>query len=703
MDSLYARLNEVTKKALRENLETNREKAFLSRELVTLQSARGFQGTLEQTEFRGVNRKELDSIFEKNEVNSLRRLLHALPARGEKLSETGFDFTEADAADYLCVDSPEIFEQMKAEVAEVFTMAVDTETDSLDALSCGLVGLCLAVSETKGYYIPLAHTDDMGLPQKNFDFRAVRDWFLSLWKDDRRMWVFHNAKFDLHVLERVFEFSAFPAKISDSLLAAWMISPGGQSYSLDEQVKMRFHHEMIPIGSLIGRGKNQISFARVPVKDAFPYGAEDAVYTLRLWNVLAGELEKEEMTALYRSLEMPVLETLLEMERAGVSVDVNVLKSLSEEIRARLLQIEKNIYEEAGREFNIGSTQQLAEVFFDDLKLPVIKKTQTGRSTDSAVLEELSNVAPHPIVFEVMEFRELKKLVSTYVDVLPTLVNSRTGRIHTSFLQWGTATGRLSSREPNLQNIPIRTVFGKKVRAAFVPAGPDSVLLSADYSQIELRMLAHLSRDENLIQAYREGKDIHAETASAIYGVPMSSVTADMRRDAKVVNFGVLYGMTAFRLARDLKISRTEASRFIEGYFGAYQGVRRFIDDTVAFAHAHGYAETLSGRRRFIPGIDSSDRTECQMAERMAVNTPVQGSAADLIKMAMIRIHSRIRSEKLPLRMILQVHDELLFECPKSEAEVLGALVREEMENALTLEVPLTVSVGFGKNWLEAH
>lgn len=302
-----------------------------------------------------------------------------------------------------------------------------------------------------------------------------------------------------------------------------------------------------------------------------------------------------------------------------------------------------------------------------------------------------------------MEYREIKKLQSTYLSVLPELVNPETKRIHTSFIQWGTATGRLSSREPNLQNIPIRTEAGKKIRAAFVPQKKDDLILSVDYSQIELRMLAHLSGDEKLIAAYNHGADIHTQTAAAIFNVPLSEVTQDHRRDAKIVNFGVLYGMTAFRLARDLKISRTRAKEFIDDYFSLYQGVQQFIDKTVAFAHENGYVETLTGRRRYIPGIDSHDRTECQMAERMAVNTPVQGSAADLIKMAMIRIANRIEKEKLPLKMILQVHDELVFECPKSEVESLSLMVKEEMESAMSLSVPLIASVGYGSNWLRAH
>jgi DNA polymerase-1 len=353
-----------------------------------------------------------------------------------------------------------------------------------------------------------------------------------------------------------------------------------------------------------------------------------------------------------------------------------------------------------GEAFNLNSPKQLGAVLFDKLGLPTIKKTSTGYSTDAATLEELRGI--HPIVESVITYRELSKLLNTYVEVLPTLVDANTGRVHTSFMQTGTATGRLSSRDPNLQNIPIRTVEGKRVRAAFV-AKPGHVLLSADYSQIELRMLAHLTNDPNLCEAYRAGEDIHASTAMAIFGVSRSQVTSDMRRQAKVVNFGVLYGMTAFRLARDLGIERSAAKTFIDGYFGLYSTVKDWIDAVVQQARTEGAVHTISGRRRVIPGIGSGDHTERQMAERMAVNSPVQGSAADLIKIAMVRLHRRIQNEQLPLKILLQVHDELVLECPETEASRLALVVKQEMEQAFVLRVPLVAEVGIGSNWLIAH
>ena len=750
MDNLYANLDKITKKGLHDNLENNREKAFLSRELVTLQTKRAFSGNLDALEYNGLHVDTLAQMFKDHEINSLLRLLEKVPSKtgfvrdgdpnnaGAKGAEgtgnstgavvEGADFAVDVPPPYICVDTEEIFEQMKAEFTASSLIGVDTETDGLDPMQCNLVGICLASAGNdgkvaKGYYIPIAHTDEIGFPLPaskggNFDFNKAKEWFCAFFADATpaadndtgtvpgnktpRAFVFHNAKFDLHVLARAFKIPQAvidKANIVDTLIAAWMLSPGQSGLGLDNQVMQRLQHEMIPIENLIGRGKNQITFNRVPVKDATEYGAEDAVYTLRLWEPLRRELEKLDYVKYFFAQEMPLLKVLYQMESVGVAIDVPALKALEQELARRIENLEKEICDMAGVEFNIGSPKQLGDVLFDTLGLPEIKK----RSTDAVVLEELSFKAPHPIVFAVIEYRELKKMQSTYISVLPTLINPDTRRIHTSFIQWGTATGRLSSRDPNLQNIPVRSDLGKKIRAAFIPQSKDNVILAVDYSQIELRMLAHLSGDAALIESYKEGIDIHARTAAAIYGVDLDAVTSDMRRDAKVVNFGVLYGMTAFRLSRDLKIPMSQAKDFITGYFDMYQGVQQYIEDTKAAAHRDGYVETLSGRRRYIAGIDSSDRMESQMAERMAVNTPVQGSAADLIKIAMIRIQKRINEENLPLKMMLQVHDELVFECPRDQVEAMAQMVKSEMEGAMQLKVPLVASVGYGENWLVAH
>lgn len=737
MDNIYANIDNIKKKGLHDNLANNKEQAFLSRELVTLQTKRAFSGSLDALEYNGIHVDTLAEMFKEHEINSLLRLLENIPSKTGFVKGEGSDSASAvDGADaevvradfdlpkdvpptYICVDSNEVFEQMKAEFSASNLIGVDTETDGLDPMQCNIVGLCLAAVDptedsaensaatvSKGYYIPLNHTDEIGFPlpagkNGNFDVNLVKNWFVEFW-DEKHTFVFHNAKFDLHVLARAFGLSIAQiekANIVDTLIAAWMLSPGATGLGLDNMVMQKLQHEMIPIENLIGRGKNQITFNRTRVPEATEYGAEDAVYTLRLWAPLQKELQKLDYEKYFFNQEMPLLKVLFQMESEGIAIDVPTLKRLEQELQRRIENLEKEICDMAGCEFNIGSPKQLGEVLFDTLGLPEIKK----RSTDAAVLEELSFKTAHPIVFSIIEYRELKKMQSTYISVLPTLVNPETKRIHTSFIQWGTATGRLSSRDPNLQNIPVRSDLGKKIRAAFVPQNPDNVILAVDYSQIELRMLAHLSGDQALIDSYKNEIDIHARTAAAIYGVPLENVTSDMRRDAKVVNFGVLYGMTAFRLSRDLKIPMGQAKDFITGYFDMYQGVQDFIESTKATAHRDGYVETLTGRRRYIAGIDSSDRMESQMAERMAVNTPVQGSAADLIKIAMIRIQKRINEEKLPLRMMLQVHDELVFECPKDRVEELSAMVKSEMENAMQLQVPLVASVGFGENWLIAH
>lgn len=725
MDNIYANIDNIKKKGLHDNLANNKEQAFLSRELVTLQTKRAFNGSLDALEYNGVHVDTLAEMFKEHEINSLLRLLENIPSKtgfvksdeetvATEVVRADFDLPKDIQPTYICVDSAEIFEQMKAEFEAAPLIGVDTETDGLDPMQCGLAGLCLAAEEGKGYYIPLNHHDEIGFPLPvakggNFDINVVKEWFVELFgavnsgcERTPRSFVFHNAKFDLHVLARAFGLTQQQidnANIIDTLIAAWMLSPGENGLGLDNQVMQKLQHEMIPIENLIGRGKNQITFDRTPIAAATEYGAEDAVYTLRLWAPLQKQLQKYDYEKYFYQQEMPLLKVLYQMETVGIAVNVPSLKTLEFDLQRRIENLEKEICDMAGCEFNIGSPKQLAEVMFDTLGLREVKK----RSTDAAVLEELFYETASPFVASVIEYRELKKMQSTYVSVLPTLVNPETKRIHTSFIQWGTATGRLSSRDPNLQNIPVRSDLGKKIRAAFVPQNPDNVILAVDYSQIELRMLAHLSGDEALIDSYRNNIDIHARTAAAIYGVPLENVTSDMRRDAKVVNFGVLYGMTAFRLSRDLKIPMGQAKDFITGYFDMYQGVQNFIDSTKACAHRDGYVETLSGRRRYIAGIDSSDRMESQMAERMAVNTPVQGSAADLIKIAMIRIQKRINDEQLPLRMMLQVHDELVFECPKDQVDTLAAMVKSEMENAMQLQVPLVASVGFGENWLIAH
>jgi len=706
LDAIYANLDQITKKGLHQNLSENREKAYLSRELVTLQSSHDFGITLGELVFKGVRRKTLQKMFTEHEMRSLVRQVESVPdseAEGQADLFGHIDglpnaaLVQAPKPDYILVNSPEALLQLGQELASVKKIALDTETDSLIGWKANLVGICLAHEENKGYYIPVAHTLENGLSTHG---DLIKAFLHKLCSDPTRSLIFHNAKYDLQVLTNYGV--SVSTIVMDSMLGSWVLDPGQPSFGLDDQVRRRLGHEMIPIEKLIGKGKAQTLFSDVPLETACEYGAEDAVYTLQLWNSLEPQLREHNLLHVLETQEIPLLPCLADIEREGICIDGPELEHIRIELSARMAEYEKNILLAAGEEnLNINSTKQLGAILFDKLGLPVIKKTSTGYSTDASVLEELRGI--HPIITDIIGYREVGKLLNTYVEVLPTLVDSGTGRVHTSYLQTGTATGRLSSRDPNLQNIPIRTVEGKRIRAAFVARSSDWILLSADYSQIELRMLAHLSNDPELCKAYREGKDIHASTAASIFNVPLTEVTGEQRRQAKVVNFGVLYGMTAFRLARDLVIERSAAKTFIDGYFGLYAQVRDWVDATVQQARIDGAVHTITGRRRVIQGIGSHDHTERQMAERMAVNSPVQGSAADLIKIAMISLHKRIITDKLPLKLLLQVHDELVLECPREFADEAAKIVKAEMENAFALRVPLIAEVGMGKNWLEAH
>ena len=483
------------------------------------------------------------------------------------------------------------------------------------------------------------------------------------------------------------------------MIAAFLCNSGSREISLDDLAQKHFGHTMIPITELIGKGKAQKSFAETPQDKACEYGAEDADYTLQLWNHYAKELTQKNQNSLFNTIEMPLLPVLAAMEAKGVIINVAGLGDLSVDLQKEIERLELEIHGLAGRAFNIASPTQLQAILFEDLGLKGGKKTKTGYSTDASVLEKLEDA--HPIVRAILDYREVTKLRSTYVETLPTLINPESGRVHTTYSQVIAATGRLSSINPNLQNIPIRSELGKKIRKCFV-AAPGKVLLCADYSQIELRMLAHLSGDPALTQAYRDGVDIHARTAAALYGVPEQAVTAEMRRASKVVNFGVLYGMGAHRLSGQLKITYGEAKRFIENYFATFSSVESYLAKTVEGGRRLGYVETLGGRRRYLPDLNSDNRAFKENAERIAGNTPIQGSAADLIKVAMIRIHERLEKGSLPCTMLLQVHDELVFEVDEDRVEEAAALVKHEMEHAMELTVPLVADIGYGKDWVEA-
>ncbi|MDR2517550.1 MAG: DNA polymerase I [Spirochaetaceae bacterium] len=578
-------------------------------------------------------------------------------------------------------------------------IAFDFETDGLDAWNAKPIGISLAVKSKEAVYVPVvSHRGTRAGGMDNAPFiepGRVRDLLLPLFADPDMTIIAHNAKFDYKV-SRGWGVPRWDCRIWDTMVAAWVDDSDRGNYSLDFLAALHFDYNALAYNDVVPRGW---TFEQVDLETAVRYSAEDADLCFRMKTMLEKRLAAPGAAALFYNLEMPLLPVLAEMEGVGIKIDPAALEKYGIELAGELKEIERKAYDMVGHTFNLGSTKQLQEVLFRERKLIPGKKTKTGYSTDVAVLEELARVDPVPAL--ILRHRTLAKLKSTYVDTLAAQAG-KNQRIHTNFVQTGTATGRLSSREPNLQNIPIRDEEGRRIRAAFI-AEADHVLISADYSQIELVVLAHLSGDENLITAFQEGKDVHSRTASLIFGIRESDIDGNQRRIAKTINFGVMYGMSAYRLASELGISRAEATEFIAAYFRTYAGVKRLVGELIKKTEETGYASTILGRRRYIRAINSRNKTEKAAAERVAVNTPIQGSAADIVKTAMLKLDRRLAETASPARLLLQVHDELILECPKNGAEEAALLVRNVMENAVTLSVPLRVSVETGKRWGDFH
>jgi DNA polymerase-1 len=589
-------------------------------------------------------------------------------------------------------------------------LALDFETDSLDAWNARPIGISLALKPKEAYYVPVAPhgrkaadsadggpgaAEAGGELSPFLDPEKVRALLVPLFADPAMTIAAHNAKFDYKV-SRGWGAARWQCKIWDTMVAAWLADPERNNYSLDSLASYTFDYSPTAYFDIVPKGG---TFDMVPLETAARYSAEDADLCMRMMRYLEPLLKKAEALALFENLEMPLLPILAEMEGEGIKIEPKVLIDYGRELSVELEHIQDETWRTVGHEFNLSSTKQLQEVLFVERKLTPGKKTKTGYSTDAAALEELALQDPVPAL--ILRYRTLAKLKSTYVDTLADMADKE-GRLHTNFVQTGTATGRLSSREPNLQNIPIRAEEGRRIREAFI-ARPGFSLISADYSQIELVVLAHLSEDKNLIAAFKEGKDVHARTAALIFGIDESEVKGEQRRIAKTINFGVMYGMSAFRLANELDISRTDAANFITAYFTTYAGVSRFIGDLIKKTEETGYASTILGRRRYIPTINSRNKTEKAAAERIAVNTPIQGSAADIVKTAMLNLDKRLAAEQSPARLLLQVHDELILECPREAARAASALVKAEMEQAVSLRIPLRVSVETGARWGSFH
>jgi len=722
LDAILANAERIAGKRAREAVLQHADLARLSRELVTIRRDVPVALDLEALRVRPPDVPRLTELFTELEFRSLIPKLASLqvagagapaPAapRAPVVAAVPAPATAAPGAlaavtaEPTIVDDPAALAAVVAECRRAPLVALDTETTSLDPMRAALVGMSLAGAPGRSWYLPFAHVAPDGelaggVPPRNLPplasdaLRPLR----ALLADPAVPKAGHNVKYDWLVLRRAGVDLAGVAY--DSMLASFVLDPGRRSHAIDELASERLSLRMRTYQELVGRGRAERSFAAVPLADAARYCAADSETVLRLRDAFRPELEDHQLVRLLETIEVPLIPVLVEMEWHGVLVDLERLGEIARAFTHELAELEQTIYRVAGAEFNINSTPQLRHVLFEKHQLPVLKRTKTGASTDYDVLEQLAAMG-HEVPRLLIEYRELSKLKSTYVDALPGFINPATGRIHTSFNQTGAATGRLSSSEPNLQNIPVRTPRGETIRRAFV-APPGAVLVTADYSQIELRLLAHLSGDPAFVQAFEQGGDIHRQTAAIIFGVPQDQVTAEMRARAKTINFGTIYGQGSFALSRQLGITQDEAKEFIREYFARFAGVRAWLDRTVAEARQRGYVETLFGRRRYIPELKDRNFNIRAFGERTATNSPLQGSAADLIKIAMIGIAGALTAGGLASRMILQVHDELVLEVPEPEQEPATELVKRHMETAASLRVPLVVSIGVGRNWVDA-
>ena len=622
--------------------------------------------------------------------------LFAAPGTGsvsEAEIASGFKTIKTTNHFYQKIDTPLSRKLLLKKLMQQTSVCFDTETTGLKALEVELIGIAFSYEIGKGYYV--------SLPENQEETKVILDEFRLFFENEKIEKIGHNLKYDLKVLSN-YSINV-KGKLFDTMIAHYLINPD-MRHNMDMLAETYLNYQPVSITELIGKkGKNQLSMREIPLKDQIEYAVEDADITLQLKNHFTKELESGNVTKLFNDVELPLVSVLTAMEIEGININVDFLKELSIVLTADITRLEKGIYEQAGEEFNIASPKQLGIVLFENMKLVVKpKKTKTGQySTAEDVLSYLAK--DHQIIRDIQEYRQYKKLQSTYVDALPNEVNLKTGRIHTEYMQAVAATGRLSSNSPNLQNIPIRTKRGQEVRKSFIPRDNNHVLLAADYSQIELRIIAALSQEENMMTAFKNGEDIHASTAAKVFNVDIKEVTRAQRSNAKTVNFGIVYGVSAFGLSNQTDLKRSEAKELIDTYYETYPKLKAYMSAQVDFAREHGYVETVLGRRRYLKDINSRNAMVRSGAERNAVNAPIQGSAADIIKLAMINIHKRFKKENFKSKMLLQVHDELVFDAHKEEVEIIKPIIKYEMENAFKMAVPLDVEVGLGSNWLEAH
>ena len=697
--------DELTPK-MKQNVQAFAEQLPITRQLVTLRRDVPLSFTLEDCRLNPIRIDDALPIFDELGFGRLKTTLLNLASPGVDVPDGSVSAgtpapqdappIEADAGPhkYDCIDTPAKLRRLAKALGKQRIFAFDTETTGLNPVRSELVGLSFCYKAGEACYVPVRAAMGPALPVDE-----VVEQLKDVFENPKIHKIGQNLKYDMVVVRQV---GIRVAGVHfDTMIASALLDPLRSSHGLDALSRTLLGHRMIPITDLIGKGKNQITIDQVDSSVVSEYACEDADYTWRLYEHFQPQIDGGDFATLFSETEMPLVEVLATMEHNGIALDSPLLNKLSATIATRMVELTDEVHKAAGYAFNIDSTKQLAVVLFDEQELPVIRKTKTGRSTDADTLHALVEQTDNKIPTLVLEYRELAKLKNTYTDTLPKMVCERTGRIHAGFHQTGAVTGRLSSSDPNLQNIPIRTATGKRIREAFVAGDADRVLLTADYSQVELRLLAHFCQDKTLMAAFKEGQDIHRAVAAKINGVELAEVTSEQRSAAKAVNFGIIYGQTAFGLARGLGIGVGEAKAFIDTYFSQYSGIRQFIDQCIDDAKRTGYAQTILGRRRPVEGLTSRNRNVVSAAERVAVNTVVQGSAADLIKRAMVDIHRELDNGAHDAQMLLQVHDELVFEVPRAQLEPISAMVRDKMENALPLTVPVVVDVAWGSTWAE--
>ena len=711
LDEIYAHLDEVENR-WKTKLEAGKDSAYMSKDLATIHTDLPIKLDLEHARADQFDSESLTAFFQELEFRTLTKKIAELTGQtetstpaaqpGGQMSMFGDEAPTISAPqpgvdiDVQIVDTSAALDTLVEKLNKAKVISFDTETTSTDEMQAELVGISLAIEEGTGYYIPVGHSSGQNLPHEEV-ISALREPLTN----PKIGKMAHNAKYDYIVLAR-YGIEVAPLTF-DTMIAEFVVDPGSRNLGLKNMAYARLGEEMTNIEELIGKGKKQISMAEVDIQAAAAYAAADAEIPLRLMPLLQADLKRVDGLKLMEEIELPLITVLANMEMTGILLDLPFFASMTEELQERLNEIAKQVYDSVGKEFNLNSTQQLSEVLFNRLRLEPPnrgKKTASGHySTSAAVLETLRG--KHEVVDWVLEHRELSKLKSTYLDALPLAVNPDTGRVHTSYGQTGAVTGRLSSSNPNLQNIPIRTAEGRRVRNGFI-AGPGNVLLSVDYSQIELRIVAHMAKDEGMLTAFRQGQDIHATTAGAIYSVPLDAVTKEMRRHAKAINFGLIYGMSTFGLTRSTELTLAESEKFVDAYFKQFPGVKHYLDGIRKIAAEQGYVETLLGRRRYFPMLKNPTNINLKnREEREAINAPIQGTAADIMKIAMLKLPDALQKAGLNGKMLLQVHDEIVLECPKGELDATARIVQETMQAAYPLSIPLLTEARWGPSWGE--